>query len=113
MGVRVPCFTTLHALWFNDRTPFFKKKLDSLEGRRIFISVNSNESQGGHMPKKSKKKKDPERAKFRKSITIDGEDSYAVYYTPAMERKIKELREKDLQEEREIRRARSSGSSGS
>lgn len=47
------------------------------------------------MPKKSKKKKDPGRAKFRKSITIDGEDSYAVYWTPEMERRIQELRERE------------------
>ncbi len=53
------------------------------------------------MPKKSKKKKDPGRVKFRKSITIDGEDCYATYWTPEMDKRIKEEREKE---------ARSSGS---
>jgi len=66
---------------------------------------------GVKVSKKSKKKKTPGRAKFRKSIEID-KDFEAVYWTPEMEKKLQELHEKELKEERE-REERSSGSSGS
>lgn len=45
------------------------------------------------MTKKSKKKKDPGRRKFRKPITID-KDAQATFWTPEMERKVIEEREK-------------------